>query len=104
MTIKGYATDSDTAAAISASVGLACDARGLPRFIGITPMPIYAGTHKGKMFLPLADSSLEQVLWRGIKMKDFPEFQQIIDTLGGLSARVTIQASSLIDPNAPIEP
>jgi hypothetical protein len=104
MTINGYLTDSDTAAAISVSVGLACDARGLPRFIGITPMPIYAGTHKGKMFLPLSDMALEQVLWRGVKMKDFPEFQQIIDALGGLSARVTIQASSLIDPDATTEP
>lgn len=104
MTIKGYAVDKDTANAIAASVQLACEQRGRPPFIGINPMPIYAGAHKGKMFLPLDDSSLEQVLTAGIKMRDFPEFQQMIHALGGLSARVSIQSTSLIAPNAPTEP
>ena len=103
MTIKGYATDQETAAAISESVGLACDARETPRFIAITPMPIYSGDHVGEMFIPLPDSALEQVLWRGIKMKDFPEFQELVTGLGGLEARVEINADDLIDPDAEVE-
>jgi hypothetical protein len=98
MTATGYITDQTTADAVSAAVEAACDARGVARFIAVRGMPIFSGPHAGAVFIPLDDISLDQRLMHD-KMRDYPEFQQLVASLGGLDARVEIDAQDLIDPS-----
>jgi hypothetical protein len=99
MTLKGYLTDSETADQISAAVAHACDVRGVARYIGVRGMPVFSGPHAGAVFIPLPDSALQQVMWRGQTLADFPEFAQLVGMFGGLGARVEIDAADLVDPN-----
>jgi len=98
MTATGYITDQATADAVSAAVEAACDARGVARFIAVQGMPIFSGPHAGAVFIPLDDISLDQRLMHD-RMRDYPEFQQLVASLGGLDARVEIDAQDLIDPS-----
>jgi len=97
MTATGYITDQATANAVSEAVEAACDARGVARFIAVRGMPIFSGPHAGAVFIPLDDISLDQRLMHE-KMRDYPEFQQLVAMLGGLDARIDIDTQDLIDP------
>lgn len=97
MTAIGFITDQATADAVSAAVESACDARGAARFIAVRGMPIFSGSHAGAVFIPLDDISLDQRLMHD-KMRDYPEFQQLVAMLGGLDARIDIDTQDLIDP------
>jgi hypothetical protein len=99
MTIQGFVTDQATADSISAAVQAACDTRGVARFIAMHGRMIHSGQYAGQVFLPLADSDLAQVMYRGQCLPDFPEFTELIATLGGLDARVEIQSSDILDPD-----
>lgn len=101
MTATGYITNQATAAAISAAVEAACDARGVARFITVQGMPIFSGPHAGEVFIPLDDTALDQRLMHE-KMRDYPEFQQLVTSLGGLDARVEIDTQNIIDPTLPL--
>jgi hypothetical protein len=98
MTATGYITNPATADAVSAAVAAACDARGVARFIAVQGMSIFSGPHAGAVFIPLDDISLDQRLMHD-RMRDYPEFQQLVASLGGLDARVEIDAQDLIDPS-----
>jgi hypothetical protein len=98
MTATGFITNQATADDVSAAVEAACDARGVARFIAVRGMPIFSGPHAGAVFIPLDDISLDQRLMHD-KMRDYPEFQQVVASLGGLDARVEIDAQDLIDPS-----
>ena len=64
-------------------------------------MPIYTGDHAGKTLIPASDEILDTPLRQGQTPRDFPEFSQLIEALGGLDARVNISPEDLLDPNAP---
>jgi hypothetical protein len=102
MTTKGFVTDLPTAGTISAAVEAACDTRGVARFIAMRGRAIHSGQHASEVFLPLADSDLAQVMYRGQCLPDFPEFAQLVTILGGLDARVEIELSDILAPD--IEP
>lgn len=98
--IVGFLTDEQTAAAISAGVDAAQDARGVARYLTASAMPVLSGPHAGAVFLPLDDAALMQVMHRGQRLGDFPEFSQLVALLGGLDARVEIDHAD-IAPSTP---
>lgn len=102
MKLTGYIVDEATRDTISAALDAAQEARGR-KYLHLGAMQIYAGANKGKHFIGLADKDLTQKLG-GIALVEYPEFQDIIASLGGLDARVEIDPTILIDPNAPTEP
>lgn len=99
--IAGFIIDRATADTIAAGVEQAQTARGQSPYIAARAVPIHSGAHAGAMFLPLSDGALTTPLRRGLTMRDFPEFDQLLAMLGGLDARVEIDPADLIDPNAP---
>jgi hypothetical protein len=99
MTLQGFIKSQATAETVSDAVKTACDTRGVARFIAMRGRPIYSGQYAGQVFLPLADSDLVQVMYCGQCLPDFPEFSQLVATLGGLDARVEIEPSDILDPD-----
>jgi hypothetical protein len=104
MKIQGFVTEQATAESISAAVEAACDTRGVARFIAMHGRLIHSGQYAGQVFLPLADSDLQQVMYRGQCLPDFPEFAQLVAILGGLDARVEIEPSDIFDPDPSLDP
>ena len=102
MTLTGYIVDEPTRDTLAAAIDAAQESRGR-RCLHLGAAYIHAGASAGNYFIGLADSDLTQKV-AGIMLKDYPEFQDIIKTLGGLSARVELDSAYLIDPNAEIEP
>ena len=97
----GFITTPETSAAVTQAIRDAQTSRNLPVFWSLIGMPIYSGEHAGMHFIPADDAVLATPL-RGNPIQtpqDFPEFAQIISTLGGLDARVKIDAQDLIDPS-----
>jgi hypothetical protein len=93
----GFAVTQVKAQEANDAVALAQGSRGLPVFWLPGQYPIVAGIYDGLVFVPCDDQILETPL-RGnppLTPADFPEFTQIIDDLGGMSARVTISPSDL---------
>jgi hypothetical protein len=94
----GFAVTQVKAQEANDSVALAQTSRGLPVFWLPGQYPIIAGMYSGLVFVPCDDQTLDTPL-RGnppLTPADFPEFTQIIDDLGGMSARVTISPSDII--------
>jgi hypothetical protein len=94
----GHITNQATADAITAAIENAQTSRGVPVYWLLVGVPIYSGKHAGKVFLPTDDEALNTPL-RGNPVQtpqDFPEFQQLIDILGGLDARVNLPATDII--------
>lgn len=94
----GHITTPETAAAITAAIENAQTSRGLPFYWSLEGVPIVSGPHVGKVFLCTDDASLDTPL-RGNPVqtpRDFPEFQQLVDILGGLDARVDLPATDII--------
>ena len=96
--MTGFIVTTDQRDAIAAALDAAQEARGR-KFLHLGAILIRAGEHAGKHFIGLADKDLTQKL-SGIPLAEYPEFQQIVEFLGGLDARVDIDPSILIDPNA----
>jgi hypothetical protein len=97
----GFVTTQAQAQAANDAVAQAQIDRGLPVFWLVGSSPIYSGGHAGKTFIPCDDALLNTPLIGNppATPQDFPEFAQIITTLGGLDARVEIDAQDLIDPS-----
>jgi hypothetical protein len=94
----GFAVTQVKAQEANDAVTLAQESRGLPVFWLPGKYPIVAGMCSGLVFVPCDDQILDTPL-RGnppLTPADFPEFAQIIDNLGGMSARVTISPSDII--------
>jgi hypothetical protein len=93
----GHITTPEIAAAITAAIEAAQTSRGLPVYWSLVGMPIYTGPHTGKVFLCTDDASLATPL-RGNPPQtphDFPEFDQLLQILGGLESRIDIDPAIL---------
>jgi hypothetical protein len=93
----GFAVTQAKAQEANDAVALAQESRGLPVFWLPGQYPIVSGMYSGLVFVPCDDQILSTPL-RGnppLTPADFPEFTQIIDDLGGMSARVTISPSDI---------
>ena len=97
----GFVTTQEQSQAINDAVAQAQIDRWLPVFWLVGSSPIYSGGHAGKTFIPCDDALLNTPLIGNppATPQDFPEFAQIITTLGGLDARVEIDAKDLIATN-----
>jgi len=99
----GHITDLVTATAITAAIEAAQTSRGLPVYWSLVGMPIYTGPHTGKVFLNTDDDSLDTPL-RGNPPqtpRDFPEFAQLLQILGGLESRIDIDPTTLVPDVTP---
>ena len=101
MKLTGYIVDEQTRDALADALDAAQESRGR-KYLHLGASLIHSGADAGKYFIGLADKDLAQKL-SGIPLADYPEFQQIIASLGGLHARVDIDPSIFIDPNAFID-
>jgi hypothetical protein len=95
----GFITTPTTATAILTGIKAAQETRGLPHYWTVGSYPIYTGAHVGKMFLPFDDKMMATNLHEGLTPIDFPEFAQLVGVLGGLDARIDLDAQTIIDPN-----
>ena len=102
MKLTGYIVDETTRDTIAAALDAVQETRGR-KYLHLGAAYIHAGASAGKYFIGLSDKDLTQKM-AGTMLKDHPEFQQIITSLGGLDARVEIDSADLIDPNAETEP
>lgn len=95
----GFVTSQANAKKVNDSVGKSQVDRGLPVFWLPGMYEIYHGMYDGLYFIPCDDETLRTPL-RGNPPSypvDFPEFQTIIEELGGLDARVDISPSDIIE-------
>jgi hypothetical protein len=96
----GYITSQEKAQEVLDAIHNAFVTRDVPACWTTGAMPIYSGEHTGKMFIPADDAILNTPLYLYPHLqcpKDFPEFEQIIASLGGLEARINIDSSDLIN-------
>ena len=99
----GFATTAEQAQGVNDAVADAQTSRGLQVFWLPGAYHIFTGYHAGMTFIPCSDQTLSTPL-RGsppLTPVDFAEFTEIIESLGGLDARVTIQPQDIVDPDAP---
>jgi hypothetical protein len=95
----GFITSPAIAETILTSIQAAQESRGLPHYWTVGSYPIYTGAHVGKMFLPFDDKMMATNLHKELTPVDFPEFAQLVKILGGLEARIDLDAQTIIDPN-----
>lgn len=99
----GFITTPETSVAVTQAICDAQTSRNLPVFWLLVGMPIYFGEHVGMHFIPADDDILATPL-RGNPLQtpqDFPEFAVIIDSMGGLNARIDIPAADITSPTEP---
>lgn len=95
----GFVTTKVAAQQVNDSVAKAQTDRGLPVFWLPGMCEVYHGLYDGLYFIPCDEDTLHTPL-RGnppLTPVDFPEFQTIIEELGGLDARVDISPSDIIE-------
>jgi hypothetical protein len=92
----GYITTQEQAEDINAAIAKAQTDRGFPVFWLAGSIPIQSGEHTGLHFIPCDDSLLATPLIGNPPQTpvDFPEFVTIIDAIGGLEARIDIDAAA----------
>jgi hypothetical protein len=95
----GFATTLDVAVETSRSIQDAQTSRGLPVFWLIVGIPIYSGEYSGLLFVPCDDEIINASLIGNPPLRpiDLPEFQTIIENLGGLDERIDIPPSDIIE-------
>ena len=96
----GFVTSKIIAQQINDAVAKAQTDRGFVVFWLPGMYEIYQGLHSGLYFIPCDQETLSIPL-RGnpaLRPSDFPEFQTIIDYLGGLDSRVNIDPLFIIPP------
>jgi hypothetical protein len=96
----GFITTPEASAAVTQAIRDAQTSRDLPVFWSLIGMPIYSGEHAGMHFIPADDAVLNTPL-RGNPIQtpqDFPEFNTIIDSLGGLEARIDLLPEAITQP------
>ena len=98
----GFITSQATAQAVNDTVAAAQTSRDLPIFWLPGMYEIHQGEYTGLWFIPADDDILDTPLHGNPPMtpRDFPEFAVIIDSMGGLDARVNLPAADI----APLEP
>lgn len=88
----GFVTTQEQADAANAAIAKAQTDRGYPVFWLAGSIPIHSGEHAGQYFVPCDDVILSTpLIGNPIQTPvEFPEFQTIIETLGGLEARINL--------------
>ena len=101
----GFIATAEQADALLNTIASAFDARSLPRFWSPGKCLIHSGPHAGLYFLPAGDGILDAPLLGNPRQtpQDFPEFAELIASLGGLEARVEIDAADIISPDTETE-
>ena len=96
----GYITTQEQAEEINAAIAKAQTDRGFPVFWLAGSILIQSGEHAGMHFIPCDDSLLSTPLIGNPPQTpvDFPEFATIIESMGGLDARIDIPASHIATP------
>lgn len=94
----GFVTTPETAAEVLDAIRDAQLSRGHAHFWTTGSMPIYTGDYAGKTLIPASDEILDTPLRKGQTPRDFPEFNLLIGTLGGLDNRVDVDRQDLVDP------
>ena len=97
----GFVTTPETATEVLEAIRDAQLGRGQAHFWTTGSMPIYTGEHAGKTLIPASDEILDTPLRQGLTPRDFPEFNQLIETLGGLDNRVDVDRQDLVNPDLP---
>jgi hypothetical protein len=95
----GFVTTQVQAQRINDAVAQAQTDRWLPVFWLPGMCEVYHGLYDGLYFIPCDDKTLHTPL-RGnppLTPVDFPEFQTIIEELGGLDARVDLPPTDIIE-------
>jgi hypothetical protein len=99
----GFVVTPEQAEAANAAIAEAQTSRGMPVFWQPGAYPIFSGEHTGQYFIP-CDSSILSTPLTGRPVKtppDYAEFANIIESLGGLDARIEIDPSFIQPPPAP---
>jgi hypothetical protein len=94
----GFVTTQVEAQKVNDAVAQAQLDRGLPVFWLPGMCDVYHGLYSGLYFIPCDDETLNTPL-RGdppSRPVDFPEFQLIIDELGGLDSRIDLPSEDII--------
>jgi len=93
----GYITTQEQAEDINAAIAKAQTDRGFPVFWLAGSTPIHSGTHAGMHFVPCDDNLLSTPLFGNPPQTpvDLSEFAAIIETLGGLEARIDINSEDV---------
>ncbi len=86
----GYILTPDQSTAVTEAIRTAQTSRGLQPYWLLVGVPITSGPHVGKHFLPCDDAILAAPLHGGTKPTDYPEFDALVASLGGLEARQEI--------------
>jgi hypothetical protein len=99
----GFVVTAEQAQAANAAIAEAQTSRGMPVFWLAGSYPICTGEHAGMHFIPCDDSLLATPLIGNPPQTpvDFPEFAIIIESIGGLDARIDIPASDIAPPEQP---
>lgn len=99
----GFVVTPEQADAANAAIAEAQTSRGMPVFWLAGSNPVYSGEHAGKCFVPCDDATLSTPLIGHPPQtpKDFPEFATIIESMGGMIARIEIDPSIILAPPAP---
>jgi hypothetical protein len=101
--ITGFITTQVQAQAVNDAVAQAQISRDLPVFWLPGKLQIFSGPHAGSWIVP-ADDALFDTPLRGtppMTPRDFPEFPALIESLGGMDARVEIDNADTVPPNLP---
>lgn len=91
----GFVVTPEQAEAANAAIADAQTSRGMPVFWQPGAYPIHSSKHAGQYFIPCDDAILSTPL-TGSPVKtppDYPEFTFIIESMGGLTARIDIDPS-----------
>jgi hypothetical protein len=97
----GFVTTVKTAAEVLDAIRDAQLSRGHAHFWTTGSKRIYTGDYAGKTLIPASDDILDTPLRQGLTPRDFPEFTQLIETLGGLAARVDVDQDDMVNPDTP---
>ena len=95
----GFVTTQEQATAANVAIAEAQTSRGMPVFWLAGSYPIHSGEHAGSYFVPCDDAILSTPLVGNppLHPTDFPEFQTIIEELGGLDARVDLPPEDITE-------
>ena len=96
----GFVVTQEQADAANAAIAEAQTSRGMPVFWLAGSNPVYSGEHAGHCFVPCDDATLSTPLIGHPPQtpQDFPEFATIIESMGGLDARIDIPAADITPP------
>jgi len=99
----GFVVNAEQAQAAAEAVAAVQVAHGSPVFWQPGAYPIHSGEHAGQYFIP-CDTSILSTPLTGSPVKtppDYAEFSSIIESMGGLEARIDIDPSIITSSSEP---